>query len=612
MSSGVQATIGFAWVNFSLALSLALAANPGRAAEMPGSSGPDGTAACGDSNGPICVGADSACQFTDLQDAIDSVSETSGEHVTIHVAGNQEYDDQRLFVFNQNLTLVGGYSSCTDASPGGTTTLHGVATGSVISIGADAGHRSVELEHLEIRGGGGTDPIGFHQLTAGGGVFIRGDVEVTVRDSEISDNAASIGGGIYLDGAELTLDHTIVGDNAAHDVLGTSASGSGGGILCERGGMITMDGGQIVGNVAVPGNDGTPRGGGVFLDGCEFSGTASGEAEGVWLNFAQDGNGGGFYVTSSDSNAGALALHGTGAGAFPLRANIAGRDGGGLYADSAVVALDSTAVNGNQAGFSTFGSGGGIHLLDSSLSMDSQACAACSGLEGNSANSGSAIYGFAANVATVIADIDDTRIVGNDGGTEGPVIQFGSCPQSSTTARLRLHNDLIVGNTGGIMINVPTPESGELFVSSSTIADNDVAMDFDVGGDTLTHPPLLLYNNIIREPDGIPIAPTQDLDDDYGRCVITNTFGANTIPDSLAADPQFIDPEAGDYHLQSTSPAIDFCTVTDGVPDDDLDGNPRGVDAPLVPPFIPVATFDLGAYEWQVPADRIFASGFGS
>jgi hypothetical protein len=95
------------------------------------------------------------------------------------------------------------------------------------------------------------------------------------------------------------------------------------------------------------------------------------------------------------------------------------------------------------------------------------------------------------------------------------------------------------------------------------------------------------------------------------QCVIAHQDSdLPTDPSVLVANPRFVDPDDGDYHLQSASPAIDFCTLTEDVPDDDLDGNPRGVDAPQVPPFLPGAIFDLGAYEWSGPGDTIFADGF--
>jgi parallel beta-helix repeat protein len=80
---------------------------------------------------------------------------------------------------------------------------------------------------------------------------------------------------------------------------------------------------------------------------------------------------------------------------------------------------------------------------------------------------------------------------------------------------------------------------------------------------------------------------------------------------NLNADPLFVDPDNGDYHLGDGSPCIDAGNneaVPEGI-DTDLDGNPRFVDDPDTedtgygtPPIV-----DMGAYEFQVeescPAD---------
>src|SRR5690606_36647607 len=113
------------WMALALLSCLAVPLLAANAGEIRGGPAPEGGGPCTAINGPICVGADSACQFSDLQDAIDSASESGGAQTTIHVADNQDYTGQRLFVDNRNLTLRAGYSSCSDFSPNGTTTLRG-------------------------------------------------------------------------------------------------------------------------------------------------------------------------------------------------------------------------------------------------------------------------------------------------------------------------------------------------------------------------------------------------------------------------------------------------------------------------------------------------------
>ena len=55
---------------------------------------------------------------------------------------------------------------------------------------------------------------------------------------------------------------------------------------------------------------------------------------------------------------------------------------------------------------------------------------------------------------------------------------------------------------------------------------------------------------------------------------------------NIDADPLFVDPTNGDYHLQTDSPCIDTGTAV-GAPPDDIEGNPRD-EYP-----------DMGAYEYQ-------------
>ena len=73
---------------------------------------------------------------------------------------------------------------------------------------------------------------------------------------------------------------------------------------------------------------------------------------------------------------------------------------------------------------------------------------------------------------------------------------------------------------------------------------------------------------------------------------------------NIDADPLFVDPDNGDYRLQSGSPAIDagHNWVIAGFAETDLDGNPRFVADPA--DFDPgcgiPAVVDMGAYEFQI------------
>ena len=70
---------------------------------------------------------------------------------------------------------------------------------------------------------------------------------------------------------------------------------------------------------------------------------------------------------------------------------------------------------------------------------------------------------------------------------------------------------------------------------------------------------------------------------------ITNDGSGTTIESNLTADPQLVNPAAGDFHLQSSSPAIDVGLTLLEVPTD-IDGvsRPQG------------SGYDIGAYEFKV------------
>ena len=71
-----------------------------------------------------------------------------------------------------------------------------------------------------------------------------------------------------------------------------------------------------------------------------------------------------------------------------------------------------------------------------------------------------------------------------------------------------------------------------------------------------------------------------------------------TIAGNGSADPGFLDPADGDYHLQFGSPMID-AGIASGGPADDYDGDPRPIDGDQQGG----TDFDIGADE-QVPPDQ--------
>ena len=90
------------------------------------------------------------------------------------------------------------------------------------------------------------------------------------------------------------------------------------------------------------------------------------------------------------------------------------------------------------------------------------------------------------------------------------------------------------------------------------------------------------YDGGIRISGGVQPVSELTIDHNFFACD-SELYGTNY----LTGDPKWVNPSAGDYHLQSTSLAIDAGSNIDA-PSVDFDGNPR-----------PQGTaFDVGAYEY--------------
>ena len=150
--------------------------------------------------------------------------------------------------------------------------------------------------------------------------------------------------------------------------------------------------------------------------------------------------------------------------------------------------------------------------------------------------------------------------------------EHGGAIENSLSAAARIINCTFIGNTSGL-------EGGGLHIvnEAAPIVRN-----------------CILWGNI-PDPFGGPVAPNVRF------CDIQGGFPGNG---NIDADPLFVDPDNGDYHLSPGSPCIDAAdnkAVPKGI-DTDLDGNPRFVDDPNTrdtgngdPPVV-----DMGAYEFQV------------
>ena len=126
----------------------------------------------------------------------------------------------------------------------------------------------------------------------------------------------------------------------------------------------------------------------------------------------------------------------------------------------------------------------------------------------------------------------------------------------------------------------------ETFVANNTFASNSLAPTLWLSQQP-SGPPTFFTNNNSWNSLGSP----------YGGYWPDQTGEHG----NTSADPLFIDPSAGDYHLQNGSPCIDVGrNHVPGLANYDFDGNPRIVDGS----GIGSAIIDLGAYEFQPIKNR--------
>jgi len=166
---------------------------------------------------------------------------------------------------------------------------------------------------------------------------------------------------------------------------------------------------------------------------------------------------------------------------------------------------------------------------------------------------------------------------------------------------IRLENNLAYHNhTYGIEISRCCSDSRPMdgiVIINNTLYENGNGVDWGGGiiADNAQAQHVVIRNNIAGQNLTFQIAVAADvpsgnvtvdhnLIDGY-RGYEDEVYGE----DYVEGDPQFVDPAHGDFHLRSSSPAVDAGSATDA-PVVDLDGDPRPSGA----------GYDIGADEWRM------------
>lgn len=535
----------------------------------------------------------------------------------------------QVVYLSKTLTLEGSYTTTNAfAAPpdpvANPTTLDAQGQGRVLFIAGSL--ISPTVEYLRLTGGDATG-LGGHVLSAqtGGGIYVI-SATATINHNLIFNNIAGqrgSGGGLFLYRTDSRLvDNTIAANDAGADggglylwdspslfignVITANTAITWGGGLFMSDSAATLDGNLIVANQA-------NYGAGMSITGCDgaslirntvVSNTAL-SAGGMYLGYTgwttpatimsntfsfntTIGTGGGIGLIYGPSDfVGNLISHNTsgqGAGLYSFSsdalfdrntflANTASNQGGGVNVDFCYNAWFTGNVFAENVGPD---GGGGLKL---------SACGAT--IRDNDFFNNSSQYGGGLYLQSSPVTLSGNRIIANAATALG-----GGLLLESSNALLT--NNMVSDNQSG------TSGSGLAIVDSkpqlrhTTIARNQggdgsgvyVAGTVSPSMVTLTNTILVSHTRGISIMAGNIITLEATL---WGNQ--TDWFGEGTIVTGTVnvwGDPDFVNPEAGDYHLGPASAAID-AGIDAGVTTD-IDGEPRPIGL----------SYDLGADESPV------------
>lgn len=476
--------------------------------------------------------------------------------------------------------------------------------------------------------------IEYNNADLGGGLYFTGSMRSTLINNAVLSNTAGItgtGGGLcfyYSDGALLA--HNLINGNRTE-------RGLGGGLHLENSANVILNSNTIKENMANPfpkaGSGG--GGGGISFYNCPNATLQSN----IIVRNRASGSGGGNFIDSPGAtlidnivnenianHIGGGMKHYAGmnflrSGYATLMSNTisynsaANTCGGLCFSASDYITLTNNTIAHNNAGTTGFvvAEGGGIKLtgarnvtLSENTVLSNTAITFGGGLylnhlsnlvmidnvvQGNEAKQGGGIW--LANSAGQLNGITITAntvysypgytIEGNGGG----LYLFNSTAILTNT--IIADNEAETAGSGMYTLDSSFPNATHVTLVHTTIANNK-------NGDGIglyirgTNSTINLVNTIVVSHNvGITVAAgnTATLNGVLWYSNMTDTDGSGNIivTNAHTGDPAFVDPGAGDYHIQLTSVAIDRGVSTSVNDDMDGDSRPQG------------SGYDLGADE---------------
>ena len=596
------------------------------------------------------VAADSQCTDSTIQDAINNATCPG---TTIYITNELSYANQHLSISGKSVNLVGSASSqcgvivhgLTAGGPPGRIPVGGNGIDPVIAI---SGNAHVLLANLDISGGKGPDS----SLAGGGGVsFNAAGGALTLNNLDVHDNSSGYGGGagIYGDGT-LTISGTRIASNHAQYGGGVSAASSYIGhielLLADNPAIAT----EISSNTARNGGGGIYASGNLHLSAIADAPNRIVIHDNVVGDPNSGGSGGGIYFSGTGTADIALpgaGIHSNSADDGAGIAVMSSSSGNALLRLFSTSSMDVTTLFGNSATYT----GGGL-LVGPGTSTHATACLFDVAIANNTApQDGSAInvenggrlivnpgndpeckFADVAALGAVHCDsstLNCNRIIFNQSGSGNSnsapaAIDFTG---AAVISARRLH---LESNSGGYAIHGEYAAGAQLAFSECVIDHNTVSRelvkvqgapisfdgctfaDDDIGASAVFawDTGLSLTRSIVRESRQV-FSLFSGVTANY---LILNEPKMPTNSSVLYVDPLFVDAANGNYHLQTSSQAIDFAPLGAESGSTDFDNRSREVDLPGVANLF--GARDLGAFEQQRQfacddqSDVLFCDGF--
>lgn len=567
------------------------------------------------------VGPGATCTHATLQAALDAAASNPGPDVVRIVRSTSWTGIQASTQTDQDVEIVGGWLACNSAAPDGKTTLSG-AGGQARSVVALRGNGRFLLRNLVIRDG---DQAGDDD---GGGIHFAGGGIVDIADSDIVDNQADDGGGIYAQGTTAQAE-LIVGANVT--IASNTARRHGGGVVAQS---IEMT--MTAPNSVLLFNTAGSRGGGLLVASGSFASYAYIGSRGVLDLGPVYGNraaiGGGIAVLAGDDSgrdAEVKVFSTNSAEPLRIRDNFASERGGAIDLQpdgqlsggdaSAIAQLRHVAIEGNAAPvgaainlgydaygpFGEFAVGGQVYFNRPHPSRPLHPAAAgcpfgapCGFVRDNRTNN---ITGAIVHLSEN-AYLDASRVAFED--NEGGWLIYLSGEESTT---LRFDNGLIAGNA--VQHALIRDDQNEDHISQLvqlhylTIAGNDIGAN----GVLSINEDMAFTRSLVDQPGKAMIAT------DAGAIggahaieyVIANT--STTPAGTTLAPPRFVDPAGGDYLPRAGARAVDFAAPLAAFTQD-LHSHTRSIDLPINPNESGAS--DVGALEREYLQPLVLNAGF--